>query len=116
MFNPKKLIANCGILGTEVRGLIPLKSPQSKMKAMINRGRGGGFPQVQPVIPHLDHGTQQGTAQAMQKPTPQARACWRHEVTLPRRRMELLVSLAKLELDKVVLREMRTGMRVIEGR
>lgn len=38
-----------------------------------------------------------------------------HEITLPRRRMELLVSLAKLELDKAVLREMRTGMRVIGG-
>lgn len=62
MFNPKKLIANCGILGTEIRGLITLKSPQSKMKAMINRGRGGGFPQVQPVIPHLDHGTHAGNS------------------------------------------------------
>lgn len=38
------------------------------------------------------------------------------EVTLPRRRTELLVSLMKLELDKAVLREMRTGMRVIGGR
>lgn len=35
---------------------------------------------------------------------------------LPRQRTELLVTLAKLELDKVVLREMRTGMRVIGGR
>lgn len=38
------------------------------------------------------------------------------QLTLPRQRMELRVSLAKLELDKVVLRETRTGMRVMGGR
>lgn len=47
--------------------------------------------------------------------TPQTPARWVVNFTLPRRPMELLVSLAKLELDKAVLREMRTGVRVIGG-
>lgn len=68
------------------------------------------------MAPDHDNGTRAGKTQAMQKPVPWAQACWVGEIMLPRQRMELLVSLTKLELDKAVLREMRTGMRVIVGR
>lgn len=56
------------------------------------------------------------TAQAMQKPYYAMSQTCCGEITLPRRRMELLISLVKFELDKVVLRETRTGMRVTAGR
>lgn len=46
--------------------------------------------------------------------TSQTPAHWVVNFTLPRQPMELLVSSGKLELDKAVLREMRTGVWVID--
>lgn len=66
-------------------------------------------------------GTQHG-AKVGRQPKPCRKSTRPHpkhagaKITLPRRRMELLISLVKLELDKVVLRETRTGMRVSAGR